>query len=277
MMTTNRSIRIGLCAVLCVCGFLGNWFRIGLFFNVDFLTGSIFSMLAIMVLGGAWGVITAIAAGISTYMIWNHPWAMFVFTGEAVFVSFLYARNKGNLVLYDLLYWVFIGIPLVYLFYHLIMDVSFQGTLVVMLKQAVNGVSNALLATISLSLYTFLKKPEGGRITYSELLFNAMAGFAILPIILLSVSSIRSHQKNSMATLRSQVTWVTENARKNMGDWIFTHHHNVQALASLIGNPDNRSFKDMQSHVELMKTATPDWNHHISPVCWPSMPKILKL
>jgi hypothetical protein len=179
MIPNNRSIRILICAVLCVCGFLGNWFKISLFFNVDFITGSVFSMAAIMVLGRTYGIITAAIASLGTYFIWNHPWAIVVFTAEAVFVSSLYGRRKGNLVLYDLIFWVFIGMPLGYLFYRLVMGVSFQGTLAVMLKQSVNGIFNALVAAISLSLYTFFKKPGKVRIAYAELLFDTMAAFEI--------------------------------------------------------------------------------------------------
>nr|WP_319490500.1 ATP-binding protein [uncultured Desulfobacter sp.] len=212
-----------------------------------------------MSLGRAYGIASAFIAGTCTYLIWNHPWTVLIFTGEAVVVSWLYTRHKGNLVLYDLAYWFVLGIPLVYLFYHQVMGISVQSTLLIMLKQPVNGVTNALLATISLSLYRYLKKSKGIRTGYSELLFNAMAAFAILPIFLLSVYSIRTYQDNNMEMLRSQVSWVAESARKNLREWIATHHNNVQILSTLVNDPENNTFEKMQHYVEVIRSATPEF------------------
>lgn len=259
MLPTKLSRHIYLYIFLCACGFLGNWLRINLFFDVDFLSGSVFSMLAIMVFGRFWGSITALIAGTCTYFIWNHPWAIVIFTGEAIFVSWFYLKKKGNLVLYDLIYWVFVGMPMVYFFYHLVMDMSLQSTLVVMLKQQANGICNSLLASISISLFRFMKRPRTTKTAYSELLFDTMTAFAILPIILLSVFAIRTYQENSMGALKAQVTWVAENARKNMKEWISSHHHNIKVLSTLVGDPNIRPFKEMQHYVELMKGATPEF------------------
>ena len=52
------STKISVCALFCVLGFLGNWFKLPLFFNVDFLFGSLFTMLTIMAVAGACGIIT---------------------------------------------------------------------------------------------------------------------------------------------------------------------------------------------------------------------------
>lgn len=46
-----------ICAFLCAIGFLANWFKVSLFFNVDCLFGSLFSMLTIAIIGGPCGII----------------------------------------------------------------------------------------------------------------------------------------------------------------------------------------------------------------------------
>lgn len=234
MVPANISTRILIFILFSLFGFLGNWLKISLFFNVDFLTGSVFSMLAILMLGSFWGITTAFIAGTYTYLIWNHPWAIIIFTAEAIAVSWLYARRKGNIVLYDLIYWVFLGIPLVYLFYYQVMGLSFQNALVIMLKQSINGVSNALLATIAFYLYTFLKRSRTVRTAYSDLLFSAMVTLAVLPIILLSISAIRKHQNDLMETFRSNISWVADSTQKNLIDWIGKHQGNVQILSTFI-------------------------------------------
>jgi two-component sensor histidine kinase len=62
-----------------------------------------------------------------------------------------------------------------------------------------------------------------------------------------------------MGTLRSQVSWVAENTRKNVNDWVSIHHQNVQVLARLVGDPNTNSFATMQWPVEIMKAATPEF------------------
>ncbi len=256
MVTSKISTRILLCAFFCVCGFLGNLSRVNLFFNVDFLFGSFFSMLAIMVLGRACGVVAAFVAGTCTYFLWNHPWSVLIFTIEAVVVSWLYFKRKGDLVIYDLLFWMCLGMPMAYLIHHHVMGVALQGTLVIMLKQSINGITNALLATIAFIIIKSSKR-EKSRTAYSELLFAVMLAFALLPTIILSVSAIRTYQENRMESLKSRISSVSETARNSLAGWISEHHKNVQILSSLVGDPNSSSFEEMQHYVEILNAATP--------------------
>ncbi|MCI5143800.1 MAG: hypothetical protein D3909_19160, partial [Candidatus Electrothrix sp. ATG1] len=52
---------------LTVSGLLANHFKLPLFFGVDFIFGSIFSMLALRIFGLRWGLIAAVI--ISSYTI----------------------------------------------------------------------------------------------------------------------------------------------------------------------------------------------------------------
>lgn len=255
-MTWKISTRILLCALFSGCGFLGNWYKVNLFFNVDFLFGSAFALLALLLLGRTCGVVVAVISGTCTYLLWNHPWAIVIFTGEVIFVWWLYARRRGNLVIYDLIYWLCLGMPMVYLFYFHVMGSALQSTVLVMLKQSVNGLTNALLATLAFILLKYLNKSAGERTAYSELIFAVMLSFALLPTILLSVSAIRTYQANRMESLTARVTSVSEAAHTSVAKWIAEHHNNVQILSSLVGDPNSAPFESMQHQVEILKSAT---------------------
>lgn len=259
MIASKPSSKILLCTFFCVCGFLGNWYKVNLFFNVDFLLGSIFSMLAIVILGRVYGLIAALIAATCTYVLWNHPWAIIILMSEAVVVAWLYSKRKGNLVVYDLIYWICLGIPLIYFFYRQVMGLALQDVFVVMLKQSVNGISNTLLATITIIALKVLNKPAGTRIAYSELLFAVMLSFTLLPTIFLTVSAIREYQESRMKTLKSEVSSVSEAATNRLAGWITKHHNNVQILSSLVGDPNHSSFEEMQRYVEILAAASPDF------------------
>ncbi len=255
--TLMRANKIFVCGLFCLLGFVGNLLKVELFFNVDFLIGSFFVMLAILSVGGACGAITGFVAGICTYLLWNHPWAIIIFAGEALFVSRLYSRRRGSLVIYDILYWACLGMPMVYLFYHYFMGMQLQSTLVVMLKQSVNGVFNALTASLAHVLFKFMKRSTGAKIAYSQLLFVTMASLVFLPSMYLFITEMRVYQEKRTGAFESRVSFVSKAARKTMAAWIDEHHTNVQILSNLIGDPDASTFDEMQHYVELIKAATP--------------------
>lgn len=137
--------------VLGMIGFAGNWFKLPLFFNVDLLFGGIFVMLAFQFLGLGPGLLAAAIAGSATWMIWNHPYALVIVFLEMLVTGLLYRRWRGNLMLADTAYWLFIGMPLVLVFYGLVMKIGPYGTQAIMLKQAINGIANATVARLTVT------------------------------------------------------------------------------------------------------------------------------
>ena len=93
-------------------------------------------------------------AGSVTYYLWGHSYAMIIFTLETVFVALL-SRRYRNFVILDAVYWVLLGMPLVGLFYGLILPISASGTILIALKQGINGIFNALIANFIVSYLPF--------------------------------------------------------------------------------------------------------------------------
>jgi len=138
--------------LLIVAGFLGNYFRWTLFFDIDFLFGSIAVWLVVCLYGVRWGTFAGFIAGLCTYIIWHHPYTALTFTLEALFVGWLFhRRQQQNIVLLDALFWLLIGMPLVWLFYAIILHFDSTQALIILCKQPVNGVFNALLASLLLT------------------------------------------------------------------------------------------------------------------------------
>lgn len=173
---------------LIAAGLAGNYFKYPIFLNIDFLFGSIFAMLALQFFGPVRGIAAAALIATVTYFIWGHPYAIFIMTAEVAMVAWLVGRYQIGLVLADALYWLFIGMPLAYIFYHTVMDVPLGNTTIVMTKQAVNGIANALLARL---MFTgFVLGTRTALIAYRDLIYNLLTFFALFPaLILLIVAS----------------------------------------------------------------------------------------
>ena len=166
-------------------GVLGNYLNLPLFFGVSFIFGSIAVLIAIRVLGTAGAVSVALIAGAYTYVIWGHPYALVIFTVEALVVSILWKRKRSSLLLADILFWVFVGIPLVWLFYNGVMGMGQSTAAMIGFKQTVNGVANAIIATYLILLIPpkyilHTDKDEQGKIHLNELLFTTLLGIPLV-------------------------------------------------------------------------------------------------
>lgn len=170
---------------LSLLGVLGNYLNLPLFFGVSFIFGSISVLIAIRLLGTAGAVIVAMIAGSYTYFIWGHPYAVVIFTAEAFIVGTLLQRKSSSLVLADIIFWIVAGIPLVWFFYSGVMGMEQTPTFMIGLKQSVNGVVNAIMATYLLLLIPskFIlhrNRDVHGKIGLNELLFTTLLGIPLV-------------------------------------------------------------------------------------------------
>ncbi|WP_353932275.1 response regulator [Okeanomitos corallinicola TIOX110] len=193
--------------MLIIAGYLGNYFKITLFFGVDFLFGSIAALIIIAIYGCFWGTVAATIISFHTYTLWTHPYAIIIFTCEALFVGLLFRKKSQNLLLLDGIYWMILGTPLVIVFYGGILKVSAVGTLLILVKQAVNGFFNALVCSLIINylpvnkwLHINQHKP---RISWQQSLFNLLVAFVFFPVLFLNINNaIRSANAIEMEVAR---------------------------------------------------------------------------
>lgn len=130
-----------------------NHTRLPLFFSVEFIFGSAFAVLALLVLGRTAAVMVGVAAAAVTLFIWGHPYAFLVFSAEIIWLCWRWRPGKGlNLVQQDLLFWILVGVPAVSVFYALGLNIDWQTAALIALKQMTNGVFNTLLASLVILL-----------------------------------------------------------------------------------------------------------------------------
>ena len=136
--------QLGLLCLLTLLAYLGNYYKYAFAFGVDFLFGSIAVVIILRLYPPLWGIAAAAIAGSHTYIIWNHPWAAVVLIFEAIFIAILISYRRYNIVLIDACYWLLIGAPLVAYFYLEKLGFSETSALLVVLKQSLNGIFNAI-------------------------------------------------------------------------------------------------------------------------------------
>ncbi len=192
-MPKNTALRsnasFSILAILVVAGYLGNYFKFPFTFNIDFLFGSIAVLIAVRLYGLGWGTLAAAIASFHTIIIWQHPYAFIIFTCEACFVGWRLRRTKQSLLFLDMLYWLLIGMPLAWIFYKYFLQLNLTTTAIIMVKQGVNGMLNALLAQLLLSnvpLAKWAQRPSAiSTLSFKQTILNLLVACIFLPSMML--------------------------------------------------------------------------------------------
>ena len=199
-------------------GLAGIYFRYPIFFNLDFLFGSIFALLALQFLGPGRALLAALAISSYTYFLWNHPYGIIIMTAEVACVAWLVTRRKMGMVLADTIFWLCLGMPLVFLCYHQVMGFSISNVNITMVTQAMNGISNALIARLIFTGHS-LSSPTL-KISFREMLYNLMAVFVLFPALILLAVGSRSDFAETDRSIRSALLSDSRRVSSNLEHWL---------------------------------------------------------
>lgn len=231
--------------MLVAFGAAGNYFKYTIFLNIDFLFGSIFAMLALQFFGVGKGILAASIIAGYTYVLWNHPYAIIILTAEVAAVGWLSERRKVGLVLADMLYWLTLGMPLVYLFYHGVMHVPPSSVYITMMKQAINGVTNVLIARMVYTGYTL--RSRTALTSYREIVYNLLTSFVLVPALVLLMISSRTDFNEIVLDIKSSLTENIEHEHLILDDWAADRKAAIVNLARMSAA---KTPQQLQGHVE---------------------------
>jgi len=251
--------------IFSVLGYCGNYLSLQVAFNVDFIFGSIIAILAVVTMGLWGGIGVSIIASSYTYQLWNHPYAIFIFTAEILWIGLALRRGKKNILLIDSLYWLILGIPLVIAFYAGLQQLDTQTVIIIAMKQPVNGILNALVASIILS-HTPLRKLIPGKEStllpaYSTILFHLIAVSLMLPSLsLLLYMNHREAASQQSQTIESIQT--NANAAKTyIQDWVKNYVNAARVIASLGEKYPLQSSPGLQEELVQIRKLFPDYHN----------------
>ena len=239
--------------LLGLAGFAGNWFKFNLFLNIDFLFGGFFVMTALLRYGTGAGIMASLIASSCTWLIWRHPYAVVIFTAETAIVGILNSRrNKSDLLLHDIIYWLICGAPLVWIFYYLLLGDSVASTCLIIGKQALNGITNSLLASI-FHIVVMSRKKEPDRPSLRQTVFLIMVSLVLFPACLHDVRELRTMKEIEDLRLAVQTEQASEMTRAFMARWLAEHHQVdelKQNLKTIVGGRNmNISVLDQSGEV----------------------------
>lgn len=212
--------------IFSLAAFFVNAFPIPLMFGVDFLFGGVMSYLAFRVLGWQSGLIVAFSGAIQTFFLWNHFYAVALFSLEMIAVAFLFVRFGWGLISAAIGYWLFVGLPLAYTAYLFGLELTEMAARVIGFKQALNGIVNAVVAELFFIFLGLLmsKRRRQSFLTLSSVVQSGFMLACAVPMLiatawyssLVRVDSHRDFQLSMGSTLNDFKyrvdQWVVESA-----------------------------------------------------------------
>ena len=240
--------RLPLLVVMILSGLAVNYVKLPLFLNIDFLFGSIFALLALQFFGLGRGLLAAALIAGATSFLWNHPYAIVIMTAEVATVGLLMERRRQGMVLADTLFWLLIGIPLVSVCSHLVMQVPVSNTLMVMSKQAVNGIANALVARLLFTAFVLLS--QTAKISLREIISDLLASFVLFPTLIMLMVSCRTDFNHLDRNIRATLVQDGDRAHAFLETWVA---HRRSALVNLAALTASSTLPQMQSYLELSR------------------------
>ena len=231
--------QILLLVLLIIAGYLGNYFKLALFFGVDFLFGSIAVLIVVAIYGTFWGAIAAIISSSYTYFAWGHPYAIIIFTCEAIFIGLFLRKKSQNLLLLDGIYWLILGIPLVAIFYGGIIKVNGMATLLIILKQSVNGLFNAIICSLVINYLPIEKWLKGNKnkhtISWQQSLFNILIAFVFFPVMAINIQNAICSTESIEAAIVKDINFLSLAFKDDIESW---YDNNINILNKIANYSD---------------------------------------
>ncbi|MGL5834453.1 MAG: ATP-binding protein [Waterburya sp.] len=203
-------------------------------FGVDFLFGSIAVLIVVSLYGIWWGTLASLIASSYTIILWQHPYALIIFVWEALFIAWRIRQGKKHLLTSDMIFWICVGIPAVIVFYGYILKVGVVTTAIIALKQPVNGIFNALIASLVLNckpIYRWANSsPNKATVFFEQILLNLLVAFVLIPALILIVVNNNTAMKHEQDALIATLDTSAQNLVIDLRRW---HQSGLEALRFL--------------------------------------------
>jgi diguanylate cyclase (GGDEF)-like protein/PAS domain S-box-containing protein len=162
-------------------------------------------LLTVRLYGTRWGLAAALLAATCTFVLWSNLAAALLLIMEALVVGMLLQRGMRNLLYAGGIFWLFFGLPLMWLNHSVFLRMPTDALLFPMLIPFANGLFNALAATLLLRFSPLLQWRERMFQTLWETQFNLVAGCFILPVLLMILLNLNGPRDFFSADLEAEM------------------------------------------------------------------------
>jgi diguanylate cyclase (GGDEF)-like protein len=247
--------------ILIILGVLGNYLTIPIHIGVDYIFGSIFTIIILYFYGIKYGLISSILINVYTYKLWNHPYAVIIFALEILFIGIMINRKGDNIILWDSLYWIIIGAPISALIYYFGLHYAPFYILLIILKNSVNGIVNTFFASIII-FYTpigeavFKRKTERS-IPISRIIFVIIVGSVIIYSMITDVVNSKAYLSKTKNNIKEQTESMISITTYNINSWYAEYLNALSILSQRVYYGDVKYSKELQQYISTIQSSLP--------------------
>ncbi len=250
---------------LSAAAYAGNALHVPLFFHAEILFGSIFTLIVLHYYGWVPALITSAVAASFTAILWLHPYAAVVLVLETLFVGLLYRRRSQNLMLLATLFWIPVGMPLVLFFYSGVMQIGLSAAIIVMLQQAINGIFNALIASLIIgglkSFWPGLEPAESRMpFAFAEVIFLMVVAFVLIPAMGILIVSARTEMYRVEEEIHARLSLTSASTKQGVSAWMSENLHTLGSLATYARPQDSEQMRELRQEIALLKMSDEDFS-----------------
>lgn len=208
-------------------GYLLNLVPINLGFGLSFILGGVFALgLAQICFWPA--ILCAVLTGAATYQLWGHPVAAIVFVLNVAFVAWSARRFRMPFLFPDAVFWLCVGIPLVWIGYRHGLRMQSDAAMAVAVKQALNNIFLSLAAQITFLIlkslliarsryrYVGIARPT---VTLRNFLSAIMVSLVVLPVIAGLIISSQRHFHFEAQSAKNRLALAVKMMKANAADF----------------------------------------------------------
>lgn len=210
--------KLSTCLVLIALGTFSNKNTFDTFPSLGISLASIFTIYAAINLGPLLGALVSTFSFIPTLFIWEQPLALVSAVLESIVYGYLRKRYKLPPISCFFLYWVFLGLPIIYLGAVKIANLAWPMPLLLLIKYPLNSLLSLLIALI-LTRIDFLRKLTGSE-DYTQpqrlrnfIVSNYFAAIFLPPVVLVTIAGFMTLKQTGQIQFNSVKTMSGETAR----------------------------------------------------------------
>lgn len=244
----NERLKTALPWILaCVAGGIGfilNGFKFPISDDLELIFGGVAAFLVLLSIGTGPGILAMALAGLRTYWLWNHFYALPFLIAEAAAVGYLRHRRDVSPSIAVVLFWI-VGGPAMYFFYVSRKFFPDGLELAITLKFVTNSLLCVIMAdgALTLSATRSLLKRLGLEPCFeSSIRSNLSRMFlfiTILPACVLGIATGQDRIERQKAATLSELQSTGKNLSRAIADHIDEHRRGLESLTDFLGqNPD---------------------------------------
>ena len=245
--------------------YAGNVAQLPLFYGVEFLFGSVMLLTVLHYYGWLPALLSAAVASTYTLILWGHGYLFVVLTLEILVVGLLYRRYSHNLMLLDTVFWLLIGIPLTFVAHSTMLGIGGQTAFVLTLNRAINGILNALIAAVLVSIVQYYAprlEPTDSRpaFDFAQVIVLIVVAFVLVPAIVILVVSAREEMARAREEIEARLSITAVSTRQAVNAWIGDKVQTLHSLAAFVQPDDSRQMGLLRAEMSLLRMSSPDFD-----------------